>query len=152
MRKPTFNETAVIGYGMYMFFTLMLEPNWMYANIEDNPNSMYVAYLEFLGSQFNIAIFSLIVALVTMSILFTQNYTFRIMVNLLGLTYFTIISASYIFSYPNLGLGLAAILVITQIKNINMLIDEQQEVRKQKIICDNYHSEKGGEHSDSKEQ
>lgn len=152
MRKPTFNETAVIGYGFYMFFTLIIEPNWMYANIDKNPDSMYVAYLELLGSQLNIAIFSLIVALVTMGILFTQNYTFRIMVNLLGLTYFTIISASYIFSYPNIGLGLAGILVITQIKNINILIDEQQEDRKRKIICDSYHDDKGGEPSDSEKQ
>src|SRR5699024_6391360 len=123
----------------YMFFTLMIDPNWMYANIAENPDSMYVAYLNLLGSQFNIAIFSLIVAVVTMGILFTQNYTFRIVVNLIGLIYFTIISASYIFSYPNLGLGLAAIIVVTQINNINMLIDEKQEERKRKIICNSYH-------------
>lgn len=145
MRKPTFNETAVIGYGFYMFFTLMIEPNWMYANIEKDPDSMYVAYLEFLGSQFNIAIFSLIVAVVTVGILFTQNYMFRISVNLIGLIYFTIISASYIFSYPNLGLGLAAILVVTQISNINRLIDEQQEDKKRKIICNSYHDDEGGD-------
>ena len=149
MRKPTFNETAVIGYGFYMFFTLLIEPNWMYANIEKNPDSMYVAYLNLLGSQLNIAVFSLIVALVTMGILFTQNYTFRIAVNLLGLVYFTIISASYIFSYPNLGLGLAAIIVVTQISNINMLIDEQQEGRKRKIIYDSYHDDEGGEEDDT---
>lgn len=145
MRKPTFNETVVIGYGFYMFFTLMIDRNWMYANIAENPDSMYVAYLNLLGTQFNIAIFSLIVAVVTMGVLFTQNYTFRIVVNLIGLIYFTIISASYIFSYPNLGLGLAAIIVVTQINNINMLIDEQQEERKRKIICNSYHDDEGGE-------
>lgn len=145
MRKPTFNETVVIGYGFYMFFTLMIDPNWMYANIAENPDSMYVAYLNLLGSQFNIAIFSLIVAVVTMGVLFMQNYTFRIAVNLIGLIYFTIISASYIFSYPNLGLGLAAIIVVTQINNINMLIDQQQEERKRKIICNSYHDDEGGD-------
>ena len=151
MRKPTFNETAVIGYGFYMFFTLLIDPNWMYANIEKNPDSMYAAYLDLLGSQLNIAIFSLIVAVMTMVVLFTQNYMFRISVNLIGLIYFTIISASYIFSYPNLGLGLAAILVATQISNINRLIDEQQEDRKRKIICNSYHDDEGGEKVDSKE-
>ena len=35
MRKPTFNESVAIGYGFYMFFTLLIDPNWMYANIED---------------------------------------------------------------------------------------------------------------------
>ena len=151
MRKPTFNETAVIGYGLYMWFTLSVDKNWMYENIEKNPDSMYVAYLNLLGSQTNIAIFSLIVAFLTMGMLFVSNYTFRIAISLLGLIYFTIISASYIFSYPNLGLGMSAILVITMIANINRLIDDQQEAKKKKIICDSY-DERGENDSQPKKQ
>lgn len=124
----------------------MIDRNWMYEAVADNPDSMYVKYLDLLGSQFNIAMFSLAVAVLTMAILFTQKYYVRIAINLLGLVYFTMLAASFVFSYPNLGLGMSAIMVVIMIANINRLIDEQQEARKRKIICDNYHDDsKGGE-------
>lgn len=141
MRKPNFNESAVIGYAAYMFFTLLVNRGWMFQVIQDNPESMYATYLEFLGSQTNLAVFSLAVALVTIFILFVENYIFRIAVNLIGLVYFTILAASYVFSYPNLGLGLALIFVLMMVININRLIDEQQEDRKRKIMCDSYKEE-----------
>lgn len=141
MRKPDFNESAVIGYASYMFFTLLIGGEWMFRAIQNNPESMYAAYLDFLGSQTNLAVFSLAVALVTIFILFVENYIFRIVVNLIGLVYFTILAASYVFSYPNLGLGLALIFVLMMVANINRLIDEQQEDRKRKIMCDSYKKE-----------
>lgn len=143
MRKPSLSETIVIAYAGYMWFTLSVDPNWLYQSIEENPDSMYAAYLNFLGSQFNVAMFSLLVAILMIIVLFFQNYTLRIAANLVGLIYFTILSASYVFSYPNLGLGLALIFTTLLVANINRLIDEQQEVKKHKIICDSY--DEGGD-------
>lgn len=144
LRKPNFSESAVIGYAGYMWFTLTIDNNWFYQAIEDDPDSMYAAYLETFQTQGNLALFSLILALVTMGILFIDNYLIRIIVNLLGLVYFTILSASYIFSYPNLGLGLALILVVAMIANINFLINEKVEKDKKKIMCDSYKEESEG--------
>lgn len=145
MRKPTFNETFIIGFTVYSFFTLMIDRNFMYETVANNPDSMYASYLGLMGSQLNIAIVSLLLAGITMSGLFVHNYNIRIIVSLLGLVYFTIIAASFVFSYPNFGLGISALVITTMIANINHLIDEQQEARKRNIICDNYHNDKGGE-------
>lgn len=143
-----------MGYGGYVWFTLMFDPNFFYRAIDSNPESMYAAYINFLGSQQNLAIFSLILAIITAAVLFTENYTLRIISALIGLIYFTILAASYIFSYPNLGLGLSAILVAILIFNINKLIDQREEAKKKKIFCDNFHdtTEGGEDNSKSKEQ
>lgn len=135
-----------MGYGSYVWFTLMFDPNFFYRAIDSNPESMYAAYIDFLGSQQNLAIFSLILAIITAAVLFTENYTLRIISALIGLIYFTILAASYIFSYPNLGLGLSTILVAILIFNINKLIDQREEVKKSKILCKNFHdTTEGGE-------
>src|SRR5699024_11760276 len=70
-----------------------------------------------------------------------KNYTARIIVNIVGLVYFTILAVSFVFSYPNLGLGMAAIIVVVIITNINLLIDEQSERDKKRIMCDSVRSE-----------
>jgi hypothetical protein len=138
MRKPNISETIVIAYAFYMWFTLTIDNTWFYSAIQDDPNSMYAAYLNFFHTQGNLAITSLVVGFLTVGILFVENYILRIFVNGIGLVYFTILAASYIFSYPNLGLGLSAIITVIMIANINRLIDEKQEERKHKIICDSY--------------
>lgn len=143
MRKPQLNEVIIIGYGSYVWFTLSFDPDFFYRAIADNPESMYAAYIGFLGTQQNLAIFSLVLALVTIAVLFTERYSLRIISALVGLVYFTILAASYIFSYPNLGLGLSALMLGVLIFNINRLIDEKEEAKKRKLLCDNYKSEGG---------
>lgn len=158
MRKPQLSESIIIGYALYMSFTLMVDRNFLAAGIEKNPDSMYKMYLELLGSQQNIILLSLAVAFITCGVLFTQNYTVRIISSILGLVYFTILAVSFVFSYPNLGLGLAAIVVIIIITNVNLLIDEQNERTKMRIIQDSFNGEdeietKGDESiGESKEQ
>lgn len=157
LRKPNFAEVFSIAFGGYMWFTLTIDSDWLYRNMESNPDSMYWAYMELVGSQFNLAMFSLAVALITIGMLFVRSYTLRIIANVIGLIYFTILAASYVFSYPNIGLGMSAIIVVMLISNINSLIDEQQEEKKHKIICDSYIEEEdendgaGTTHSERKE-
>lgn len=147
MRKPSLNETIVIAFSLYMVFTLSIDTKWMYTALEEDPDSMYAMYLELLGSQPNIAVFSGVVAGITIAALFVQHYLIRIASNLIGLVYFSILSASFIFSYPNLGLGLSAIFVVIMLVNINRLIDEHQDERKKKIMEDSYCE--GGEEDDA---
>src|SRR5699024_7391886 len=124
--------------------------------IANNPASMYRMYLELMGTQRNVVFISLAVALLTILVLFVKSYTARIIVNIVGLVYFTILAVSFVFSYPNLGLGMAAIIVVVIISNINLLIDEQSERDKKRIMCEsviNEDSIEGGENnSESKEQ
>lgn len=150
MRKPQLSESIIIGYAIYMSFTLMVDRNFLADGIESNPDSMYRMYLELLGSQQNVVLLSLAVAFITGVVLFTHNYTVRIISSIVGLVYFTILAVSFVFSYPNLGLGLAAIIVIIIIANVNLLIDEQNERTKKRIICDSFTHEnetatKGGD-------
>lgn len=158
MRKPQLSESIIIGYALYMSFTLMVDRNLLAAGIEKNPDSMYRMYLELLGSQQNVILLSLAVAFISCAVLFTQNYTVRIISSIVGLVYFTILAVSFVFSYPNLGLGLAAIIVIIIIANVNLLIDEQNERTKMRIIQDSFNDDdeigtKGDESiGESKEQ
>lgn len=145
MRKPRFSEATVIGYTLYMIFTLGIDPRLFQAAIERNPESMYVAYVDFMGSERNVMIFSAVTLVITVLTLFTERYTPQIIVHVIGIIYFTIIVASYIFSYPNIGLGMGAIIVIKLIIDVNRVIDDQQDARKRKIISDNF---KGGENDE----
>lgn len=144
IRRPKLNETIIMAYGLYVWFTLNIDPNFFYSAIEDNPESMYAMYLDFLGSQNNVALFSLIVAILTVVTLFTKNYMLRIITSFIGLIYFTILAASYVFSYPNLGLGMALLIMGMIIFDINKTISEKECETKRKIMADSYKSE-GGE-------
>jgi len=156
MRKPQISEAIIIGYSLYMWFTLTLDGEFLERGIANNPDSMYRMYLELMGTQRNVVFISLAVALLTILVLFVKSYTARIIVNIVGLVYFTILAVSFVFSYPNLGLGMAAIIVVVIISNINLLIDEQSERDKKRIMCEsviNEDSIEGGENnSESKEQ
>lgn len=160
MRKPQLSESIIIGYSLYMWFTLTLDRNFLEKGIEANPDSMYRMYLELLGTQQNVVNLSFAVAILTIIVLFVNNYTARIVVSIVGLVYFTLLAVSFVFSYPNLGLGLAAIVVVIIITNINLLIDEQSERAKKRIMCESVNKddevseidEGGVDNSESKEQ
>lgn len=156
MRKPQISEAIIIGYSLYMWFTLTLDGEFLERGIANNPDSMYRMYLELMGTQQNVVLISLAVAILTILVLFVKSYTARIIVNIVGLVYFTILAVSFVFSYPNLGLGMAAIIVVVIITNINLLIDEQSERDKKRIMCESVINEEcsgGGENnSESKEQ
>ena len=160
MRKPQLSETIIIGYSLYMWFTLTLDGEFLERGIANNPDSMYRMYLELLGTQQNVVNLSFAVAILTIIVLFVNNYTARIVVSIVGLVYFTLLAVSFVFSYPNLGLGLAAIVVVIIITNINLLIDEQSERAKKRIMCGSVNKddevseidEGGGNNSESKEQ
>lgn len=160
MRKPQLSESIIIGYSLYMWFTLTLDREFLERGIEANPDSMYRMYLELLGTQQNVVNLSFAVAILTIIVLFVNNYTARIVVSIVGLVYFTLLAVSFVFSYPNLGLGLAAIVVVIIITNINLLIDEQSERSKKRIMCESVNKvdevseidEGGGNNSESKEQ
>lgn len=156
MRKPQISEAIIIGYSLYMWFTLTLDGEFLERGIADNPDSMYRMYLELMGTQSNVVLISLAVAILSIMVLFTRSYTARIIVSIIGLVYFTILAVSFVFSYPNFGLGMAAIIVVVIITNINLLIDEQSERDKKRIMCesviDEESSEGGGNNSESKEQ
>lgn len=156
MRKPQISEAIIIGYSLYMWFTLSLDGEFLERGIANNPDSMYRMYLELMGTQSNVVLISLAVAILTIMVLFTRSYTARIIVSIVGLVYFTILAVSFVFSYPNLGLGMAAIIVVVIISSINLLIDEQSERDKKRIMCESVineeGSEGGGNNSESKEQ
>lgn len=145
IRRPQLNETIIIAYGLYVWFTLSIDPNFFYTAIEKNPESMYAMYLEFLGSQGNVGIYSLVMSLLTGISLFIGNYTLRIVTGFFGLIYFTILAASYVFSYPNLGLGMALLIMGMIIFDINKIISAKEEQAKRKILSDSYKSNEGGE-------
>lgn len=160
MRKPQLSESIIIGYSLYMWFTLTLDKEFLVRGIEGNPDSMYRMYLELMGTQQNVVNLSFVVAILTIIVLFVNNYTARIVVSIVGLVYFTLLAVSFVFSYPNLGLGLAAIVVVIIISNINLLIDEQSERAKKRIMCESVIKddevseidEGGVDNSESKEQ
>ncbi len=138
MRKPRLNEAVIIGYASYVWFTLTIDPEFFYNSIAENPASMYAMYTAFLGSQTNLALFSLALALANIGVLFTRNYVIRVITSITGIVYFTILAASYIFSYPNLGLGLSAIMIVILIFDVNRLIDEYAESKKKEIFNCNF--------------
>src|SRR5699024_2235385 len=134
LRKPSFSDVSVMGYTLYMMFTLAIDPDMFEAGIRQNPNTMYLEYTKFMGSEENVIISSAVLFILTVVGLFLKSYLYRIVILLLGITYFSVIVVSYTFNYPNIGLGIGMIIVIKLIFDANKLTDQHQEDEKQKVI------------------
>ncbi|WP_354542443.1 hypothetical protein [Salinicoccus halitifaciens] len=128
------NELATMMFACSIFFTLLVAPDLFAEMIADNPESLYVGYIAIVGSQQNLAFISLGVGVIIFSSFFTKNYTLRIMTNIAGITYTTFITASYVFDYPNLVLGLLVVMIIWQIHETYQLIDESEDEKAKKIL------------------
>lgn len=137
LRKPSLSELAVTIFAGYMALTLTVAPTMFEDAIANNPESMYANYMMLLGTQSNLAWISLTVALASFAALFTEHYTVRMLTSVLGLVYFTFISASYLFNYPNIGLGIVILVISWLFIELWKLIDESEEVKKRQIIVDN---------------
>lgn len=137
MRKPRLNELAIILFAGYMAITLAVAPSMFEDAIANNPESLYANYMKILGTQSNMAWISLAIALASFATLFTEQFTVRILMNVAGLVFFTFISASFLFNYPNIGLGAVVLVVVWLFIELWKLIDESEEVKKRKIIVDN---------------
>lgn len=136
MRKLQMNELASIMFAAYIFFTLMIAPDLFADRIAENPDSLYKGYVDMVGSQRNLAFISLAVTLIIFLSLFVRNYNVRILINVVSIIYSSFITASYVFNYPNLALGLLIIMVIWQIYETNKLVDESED-EKSKMILNN---------------
>src|SRR5699024_337556 len=106
MRKIEMYELATVMFAGSIFFTLMIAPDLFANQIAMNPDSLYAGYVDVVGSQRNLAFIALGVALLSFASFFIRCFNIRILVNSLGIVFTTFITASYVFNYPNLALGL----------------------------------------------
>lgn len=134
MRKLKMNELASAMFAASIFFTLMIAPDLFAERIAENPESLYAGYVNMVGSQQNLAFISLGVTMLIFGSFFIRNYNARIMVNVVAIVYASFITASYIFNYPNLALGLLVIMIIWQIYETNKLIDKSEDEKSKKIL------------------
>lgn len=134
MRKVEMYELAIVMFAGSIFFTLMIAPNMFADQIALDPNSLYAGYVEVIGSQQNLALISLVVAIITFASFFIRNYNIRILINSIGIVFTTFITASYLFNYPNLGLGLLMVMIIWQIYEVNKLVDKSEDEKAKKIL------------------
>ena len=134
MRKIEMYELAIVMFAGSIFFTLMIAPDMFADQIALNPDSLYAGYVDVVGSQRNLAFIALAVAVVSFGSFFIRNFNIRILINSLGIVFTTFITASYLFNYPNLGLGLLMIMIIWQIYEVNKLIDKSEDEKAKKIL------------------
>lgn len=134
MRKIEMYELAIVMFAGSIFFTLMIAPDLFAEQIAMNPDSLYAGYVDVVGSQRNLAFIALAVAVVSFGSFFIRNFNIRILINSLGIVFTTFITASYLFNYPNLGLGLLMIMIIWQIYEVNKLIDKSEDEKAKKIL------------------
>lgn len=134
MRKLQMYELASAMFAASIFFTLMIAPELFADQITQNPESLYAGYVNMVGSQQNLAFISLGVTMLIFGSFFIRNYNTRIIVNVVAIVYSSFITASYVFNYPNLGLGLLMIMLIWQIYETNKLIDESEDEKSKKIL------------------
>lgn len=134
MRKIEMYELATVMFAGSIFFTLMIAPDLFANQIEQNPESLYAGYVDVVGSQRNLAFIALAVAIVSFGSFFIRSYNIRILINSLGIVFTTFITASYVFNYPNLALGLLMIMIIWQIYEVNKLIDKSEDEKARKIL------------------
>lgn len=134
MRKLKMNELASAMFAASVFFTLIIAPELFAERIADNPDSLYQGYIAVVGSQQNLAMISLAVALAIFGSFFVRNYNIRILTNVVSIVYTSFITASYVFNYPNLALGLLVIVIIWQIYETNKLIDESEDEKSKRIL------------------
>lgn len=139
------HELATVLFAGSIFFTLLVAPDLFADRIAENPESLYVGYVALVGLQVNLAIISIAVAMIMFITFFTKNFNVRILANITGIIYTTFITASYIFNYPNLALGLLVIMIIWQIYETYRLIDESEDEKSKKILSKSFKETKENE-------
>lgn len=141
MRRIEMYELATAMYAASVFFTLAIAPELFAERIAENPDSLYQGYIDVVGSQSNLALISLVVTGLIFGSFFIRSFNVRIMIGVIGIIYTTFITASYVFNYPNLALGLLIIMIIWQIYEVNKLINKSEDEKSKRILQQSLHSE-----------
>lgn len=136
MRKPKWNEIVIMMFSLYMWFTLIVEPELFLRGGTDAAENVYATYISMVGSQQNLAWMSLAVSALFFLILFTSRFSILLTVHIIGLIYYFFITASFLLNYPNIAFGVMSLVSIALFQEILKLIDESEERKKEKILKD----------------
>ena len=136
MRKPKWNEIVIMMFSLYMWFTLIVEPELFLRGGTDAAENVYTTYISMVGSQQNLAWMSLAVSALFFLILFTSRFSILLTVHIIGLIYYFFITASFLLNYPNIAFGVMSLVSIALFQEILRLIDESEERKKEKILKD----------------
>lgn len=136
MRKPKWNEIVIMMFSLYMWFTLIVEPELFLRGGTDAAENVYATYISMVGSQQNLAWMSLAVSALFFLILFTSRFSILLTVHIIGLIYYFFITASFLLNYPNIAFGVMSLVSIALFQEILRLIDESEERKKEKILKD----------------
>lgn len=146
MRKPEWAELFMITFGVYMWFTLMIDVNLFVTAEAEKSNDVYTTYIKMVGSQSNLAWLSLAVALIVFVSLYIRKDTYLIFVAIIGFSYHMFITASFLLNYPNIAFGIMSLFGVWLGARIYRLIDQSEEKKKQQILLNSeYHYENENE-------
>lgn len=134
MRKPVWNEIVVMMFSLYMWFTLIVEPELFLRGGTNTAENVYATYISMVGSQSNLAWLSLTVSVLFFLILFTRRFAILLTVHIIGLIYYFFITASFLLNYPNIAFGIMSLVSIALFQEILKLIDVSEERKKEKIL------------------
>lgn len=137
IRKPKLEETLVMLFAVYVWFTLVIEPNLFESRIDLGGNSVYGTYVGLVGNQNNLALISLGVAFLYLIGLFIRHVNILIFIHIIGMIYYAFITASFLLNYPNIGLGVLGLVSFWLLYQIYSEIDMSEEIKKQKIKARN---------------
>ncbi|MCJ0969733.1 hypothetical protein [Mammaliicoccus sciuri] len=145
MRKLSTIEQISVVYTSYFAITLF------FANslFDKEQSNLYQALLKVIPSQLGWCVFGLDITFFYIVSMFYKKHGFAMFVNGLNGVFFTLISVTYLFTYPNIGLAIFALVGFKSFQQV-FKISNQHEQEK----TDQYKKEinsKGNIHNYGKE-
>ncbi|MCJ0907688.1 hypothetical protein MTW84_00580 [Mammaliicoccus sciuri] len=146
MRRLATIEQINILYAPYFVITLFFADD-LFSNEQ---SELYKSLLKVIPSQIGWCIFALIITVMYVLSMFIKHHGISMFVNGLSGIFFTLISVTYLFTYPNIGLAIFALVGLKSFQQVFKISNqhEQEKTEKYKIEI----NAKGAIHEYDKEE
>lgn len=128
MRKISSIEQIAMIYTSYFAITLY------FANslFDKEQSNLYQSLLKVIPSQMGWCLFAMIITILFVISMFWKSFYLAMIVNGVSGVFFTLISVTYLFTYPNIGLAIFALVGFKNFQQIFKLSNQHEQIKTEK--------------------
>ncbi|MEX5937127.1 hypothetical protein [Mammaliicoccus sciuri] len=134
MRKLSTIEQINILYAPYFSITLFFAQELF----NKEQSNLYQSLLKVIPNQMGWCIFGLIITIFYVLSMFWNHHAIAMFVNGLSGVFFTLISVTYLFTYPNIGLAIFALVGFKSFQEVYKISNKHEQKKteryKQEIV------------------
>lgn len=123
MRRLATIEQINALYAPYFTITLFFAKELF----NSEQSNLYRSLLQVLPSQMAWCVFGLIITLLYILSMFWKHHAFAMFINGLSGVFFTLVSVTYLFTYPNIGLAIFALVGFKSFQEVYKISNNHEQ-------------------------